>query len=102
MNDFLNQLSESERRAVNAYIEGIKSTWARITDDSMFPTLALGDVVRALPAQEGDVVIAEIDGELFVRRLSGDKLTPDNKDYKEISADSAKILGRVVQIIRHV
>ncbi len=102
MSNFFKELTNEERAVTSAYIEKISSTWAQITDDSMLPMLAPGDVVRTLPlpARESDIVLAEIDGELIVRRLSGDKLAPDNKGYNEIPIALEKILGRVVQIIK--
>ena len=88
--NYLENLTGDELKAVSAYIEKITSTWVQITDDSMLPTLAPGDVVQVqpLPAEDGDLVLAEIDGELFVRRLIGD--------------GTEKILGRVTRIIKSV
>ena len=102
--NYLENLTGDEIRAVAAYVEKITSTWAQITDDSMLPTLAPGEValVQPLQAEDGDLILAEIDGELFVRRLIGDELTPDNKEYEKIPIDSAKILGRVTRIIKSV
>lgn len=88
--NYLEDLTADERRAAAAYVEKITSTWVQITDDSMLPTLAPGDVVQVqpLPAEDGDLVLAEIDGELFVRRLIGD--------------GTEKIIGRVTRIIKSV
>ncbi len=88
--NYLENLTGDELRAVSAYIEKITSTWVQIMDDSMLPTLAPGDVVQVqpLPAEDGDLVLAEIDGELFVRRLIGD--------------GTEKILGRVTRIIKSI
>lgn len=88
--NYLEDLTGDELRAVSAYIEKITSTWVQITDDSMLPTLAPGDVVQVqpLPAEDGDLVLTEIDGELFVRRLIGD--------------GTEKILGCVTRIIKSV
>ena len=76
---YLEDLTADERRAAAAYVEKIASTWVQITDDSMIPTLAPGDVAQAQPlqAEDGDLILAEIDGELFVCRLIGDELTPE-------------------------
>ena len=102
--NYLENLTGDELRAVSAYIEKIMSTWVQITDDSMLPTLAPGDVVQVqpLPAEDGDLILAEIDGELFVRRLSGDKLTPDNKNRKPLTRGAERILGSVTRIIKNV
>lgn len=104
MNNFFKDLTDDEIRAVSAYIDKITSTWVQITDDSMLPTLAPGDIVQVqpLPAEDGDLVLAEIDGELFIRRLSGDKLTPDNKNREPLTRGAERILGSVTRIIKSV
>ena len=104
MKVFVKELFKDECNAVSAYIEKITSTWVQITDDSMLPTLAPGDVVQVqpLPAEDGDLILAEIDGELIVRRLIGDELTPDNKNYEPTPRGTERILGRVERIIKNV
>lgn len=104
MKVFVKELSKDECNAVSAYIEKITSTWVQITDDSMLPALVPGDVVQVqpLPAEDGDLILAEIDGELFVRRLSGDKLTPDNKNREPLTRGAERILGSVTRIIKSV
>lgn len=98
------QLTSDELRAVSAYIDKITSTWVQITDDSMLPALAPGDVVQVqpLPAEDGDLILAEIDGELIVRRLIGDELTPDNKNHEPLPRGTERILGCVTRIIKSV
>jgi len=62
-------------------------------------------VVRSQPqAESGDIVAAMIDGEATVKRLrrmaNGTWLMPENPEYPPIPADRARILGRVVTVLR--
>lgn len=82
----------------------------RVTGDSMTDA-AITDhdlvVVRQQPiAENGDVVVAMIDGEVTVKmfKRSNDhvRLMPRNSAYQPIIGDEAAILGRVVAVLRRV
>lgn len=80
----------------------------KIAGDSMIgAAIADGDwvVVRQQDeADDGDIVVAMIDGETTVKtfKRSGDQvwLMPNNPDYTPILGDKASILGRVVTVLR--
>jgi repressor LexA len=82
----------------------------RVVGDSMIDAaITDGDwvVVRQQPvADNGDIVVALIDGEATVktfRRRDGHVwLLPQNPAYEPIPADQAEILGRVVAVLRRV
>jgi repressor LexA len=67
-------------------------------------------IVRQQPlAEHGDIVVASIDGEVTVKRLSIQKghvrLLPENADFQDIevaSSDDLRILGRVIATRRVV
>ena len=64
-------------------------------------------VVREQPlAQNGNIVAAAIDGEATVKTFKQRDghiwLIPHNPSYTEISGDEARILGRVVAVLRRV
>lgn len=82
----------------------------RVTGDSMIgAAIADGDqvVVRQQPeAGSGDIVLAMIDGQMTLKTLqhSGDHvfLMPQNPSDTPILGDGARILGRVVAVLRQV
>ncbi|WP_369405784.1 transcriptional repressor LexA [Streptacidiphilus anmyonensis] len=83
----------------------------RVVGDSMTGARILdGDtvVVRAARAADhGDIVAALIDDEVTVKRLhhggrAGAWLMPANDAYEPISATNARILGKVVAVLRSV
>ena len=62
-------------------------------------------VVHSQPtAQHGEIVVALIDDEATVKRLSlrGKEvwLLPENPDYQPIDGTNAEILGKVVAVVR--
>ena len=62
-------------------------------------------VVRTQPqAESGDIVAAMIDGEATIKRLRRTAnrtwLMPENPEYPPIPAERARILGRVVAVLR--
>ena len=64
-------------------------------------------VVRSQPdAQNGEIVAALLDDEAtvktFQRRNGHVKLLPANKDYSPIDGDHARILGKVVAVLRRL
>ncbi len=69
----------------------------KVSGCSMEPTLWDGQIVEVMEGyEEGDVVVAEHEGRLIVKRLVGDRLLGDNRG---LSADffvaDVRILGRV-------
>ncbi|MED4731652.1 S26 family signal peptidase [Aneurinibacillus migulanus] len=69
----------------------------QVSGCSMEPTLSDGQIVEVMEGyEEGDVVVAEHEGRLIVKRLVGDRLLGDNR---ALSADffvaDVRILGRV-------
>lgn len=69
----------------------------QVSGCSMEPTLWDGQIVEVMEGyEEGDVVVAEHEGRLIVKRLVGDRLLGDNR---ALSADffvaDVRILGRV-------
>ena len=78
---------------LNAYvIKNPASTFfARVDGDSMIEAGIMPDdlvvVDRGLEAKHGDVVIAVVNGDMTIKRLStrmGLRLVPENKNYSEI------------------
>ncbi|MCL8207756.1 MAG: transcriptional repressor LexA [Actinomycetia bacterium] len=80
----------------------------RVRGDSMVGAGILdGDValVRAQPtADDGDIVVALLDGEATLKRLSRSagvvRLVAANPAYPPLRADEVRILGRVVGLLR--
>ena len=80
----------------------------RVRGDSMINAGILnGDlvVVRSQPtANQGEIVVAMIDDEATVKRLSRKGghiwLLPENEDYAPIDGTSAQILGKVAAVVR--
>lgn len=69
----------------------------QVSGCSMEPTLSDGQIVEVMEGyEEGDVVVAEHEGRLIVKRLVGDRLLGDNR---ALSADffvaDVRILGRI-------
>ena len=62
-------------------------------------------VERTPTADDGEIVVAMIDDEATVKRLSlrGGQiwLLPENDDYSPIDGTYAKILGKVAAVVRH-
>ncbi|MBR5519197.1 MAG: transcriptional repressor LexA [Clostridia bacterium] len=79
-----------------------------VTGNSMINAGILdGDVVivrKQATAQNGEIVIAMIDGEATVKRLKLDNgkiwLMPENPDYAPIDGSNCSILGRVCSLSR--
>ena len=79
-----------------------------VTGNSMINAGILdGDVVivrKQATAQNGEIVIAMIDGEATVKRLKLDNgqiwLMPENPDYAPIDGTNCSILGRVCSLSR--
>lgn len=69
---------------------------------SMEPVLQHGErlfITATSAARVGQIVIASVNGEAFVKKLGQDRLISLNKDYKDIEIDEhgeAKIIGIVV------
>ena len=82
----------------------------RVRGDSMIDAAIIdGDwvAVRKQPdAEDGEIVVAMIDGEVTVktlRRADGRvSLMPQNSVYQPISAENATILGKVVSVLRRI
>jgi SOS regulatory protein LexA len=82
----------------------------QVVGDSMIGAAILdGDrvVIRQQPiAQNGEIVAAYIDGEVTLKTFKQSDghiwLTPQNPAYMAIPGDEAKILGRVVTVLRRV
>ena len=91
-------------------IEKKESTYMlKVDGDSMIDAhIAEGDLVlveRTNRAKDGEIIIAEVDGEFTMKyfRQSGSRtwLEPANKKYKPIHpTDSLKVIARVKAIIR--
>ncbi len=87
----------------------------KVVGDSMIEAaIADGDFVAVLPQslardgdlRDGDLVAAEIDGVATVRTFQQSdghvRLIPHHPAYKETLGDKARILGRVVAVLRRV
>jgi len=82
----------------------------RVRGDSMINAAIVdGDwvAVRSQPnAENGEIVVAMIDGEVTVKTLRQDNgrvlLMPQNPAYSPIPAERAKIRGKVVAVLRRV
>ena len=82
----------------------------RVSGDSMIEAGILdGDLVvvrRQDTGQDGEIVVALLEDEATVKRLRrrGDRawLQPENPAYAPIVADEARILGRVVGVMRQL
>ncbi|WP_027717792.1 transcriptional repressor LexA [Desulfovirgula thermocuniculi] len=80
----------------------------RVRGDSMVEAGILeGDVVvvrRQPTAENGDIVVALVDGEATVKRFFREnghiRLQPENRTMEPIITDSAEILGKVVSLLR--
>lgn len=80
----------------------------RVRGDSMVGAGILeGDVVvvrRQPTAENGDIVVALVDGEATVKRFFREnghiRLQPENRTMEPIITDSAEILGKVVSLLR--
>jgi len=105
-------ISTEESRSGNVYVQadivrGASCFALSVTGDSMKGAdIIEGDVVivrQQQLAENGDIVVASVDGEVTLKRLSmrdGDiRLLPENKKHKPIEINSTnelKILGRVI------
>ena len=83
----------------------------RVVGDSMLPSIKDGEYIiveRDSEARNGDTVIANIDGELYVKRLSKIPLSPfmtlqsDNSNYEPIKLDTEEKLQlcKIVGVVR--
>lgn len=74
----------------------------KVNGDSMIPLFDDGQVIfikGTSEARDGQIIVCEINGEAFVKKLSGDRLVSLNKDYKDIhisETDDFKIFGVVI------
>ena len=68
------------------------------------PLLLSPEERRQQTAQHGEIVVAMIDNEATVKRLSlrGGEiwLLPENDDYQPIDGTNAQVLGRVTAVVR--
>jgi DNA polymerase V len=86
--------------------------FVRVSGDSMAPLITHGDILvvdRALTPVAGSIVIAAVNGELTVKRLTVQNgvtlLVPDNDAYESIALTpetDCTLWGVVVHIIRTV
>lgn len=80
----------------------------RAYGQSMYPDVVQDDILvvdRSLAAQNGDLVVAQCNGDFTVKYLSktdeGVFLVPSNSSYKAIKADSdTSIFGVVTAVVR--
>ena len=80
----------------------------RVTGDSMQDAgIYEGDTVivhRQELANDGDIVVAMVDGEVTVKTLwhekSGYRLQPENKNYSPIFCNELTLVGKVVLLLR--
>lgn len=74
----------------------------KVNGDSMIPLFDDGQVIfikGTSEARDNQIIVCEINGEAFVKKLSGDRLVSLNKDYKDIhisETDDFKIFGIVI------
>lgn len=74
----------------------------KVNGDSMIPLFDDGQVIfikGTSEARDNQIIVCEINGEAFVKKLSGDRLVSLNKDYKDIhisETDDFKIFGVVI------
>lgn len=73
-----------------------------VNGSSMEPVLQHGErlfITSTTTARTGQIVVASVNGEAFVKKLGEDRLISLNKDYEDIKIDEhdeAKIIGVVV------
>ncbi len=87
----------AEHAAVADYV-------VRVEGYSMYPELKLGDYVaikRTHSAQIGDIVVAQHNGDTFIKRLAERRgrrlvLRSDNPEYPMLEGDDINIIGVVV------
>lgn len=74
----------------------------KVNGDSMIPLFDDGQVIfikGTSEARDNQIIVCEINGEAFVKKLSGDRLVSLNKAYKDIhisETDDFKIFGVVI------
>ncbi len=82
----------------------------RVKGDSMIEAAILdGDLIVVDPkptAQNGEIVVAMIDGEATVKRFFREagriRLQPENRDMEPIYADDVTVVGRVEAVVRRL
>jgi transcriptional regulator with XRE-family HTH domain len=99
-----------ERIVSSILIPGLpEDAWAiQVKGDDLLPTICTGDyvVVGEGEVAEGEVVLYRSEwGDARVRRFSlrgGGLLIAEHPDYPPIRSGGVKLIGRVVQVIRHL
>jgi repressor LexA len=99
---------EDEITLPTSFIKRSDSFMLRVKGDSMVDAAILdGDLVLVSPqptANNGEIVVADIDGEATVKRFYKEdnrvRLQPENKFMEPIYTDRATILGKVTAVIR--
>jgi len=99
---------EDEFTLPSSFIKRSDSFMLRVKGDSMVDAAILdGDLVLVSPQQvanNGEIVVADIDGEATVKRFYKEenrvRLQPENKFMEPIYTDRATILGKVTAVIR--
>jgi repressor LexA len=82
----------------------------RVKGDSMIEAAILdGDLIVVEPrptAENGEIVVAMIDGEATVKRFFREsgriRLQPENRDMAPIYADDVTVVGRVEAVVRRL
>lgn len=92
---------------IEGYLELRGDFALKVLSHCMAPTINSGDIIivrQQETAENGDVVIAVIDGEQTLKRFykKGAQITlkPDNPNYKPIQPKKVKIIGKVVKCIK--
>ena len=99
---------EDELTLPTSFIKRSDSFLLRVKGDSMMDAAILdGDLVLVSPqpvANNGEIVVADIEGEVTVKRFFKEenriRLQPENKFMEPIYTDRATILGKVTAVIR--
>lgn len=99
---------EDEFTLPSSFIKRSDSFMLRVKGDSMVDAAILdGDLVLVSPqpvANNGEIIVADIDGEATVKRFYKEenriRLQPENKFMEPIYTDRATVLGKVTAVIR--
>ncbi len=99
---------EDELTLPTSFIKRSDSFMLRVKGDSMMDAAILdGDLVLVSPqpvANNGEIVVADIEGEVTVKRFYKEenriRLQPENKFMEPIYTDRATIIGKVTAVIR--
>ena len=92
---------------IEGYLELRGDFALKVLNHCMAPTINSGDIIvvrQQETAENGDIVVAVIDGEQTLKRFykKGTQITlkPDNPKYKSIHPKEVKIIGKVVKCIK--